>query len=92
MLIKTLPACFYLLTDEDKSPSPPGPSQLNRFSTNRTRKLSSLLQMTNGWEFYQLTVSKIVVEKKTRSLVEFRQLNEMLHLSANLSYKFLEKE
>jgi hypothetical protein len=54
--------------------------------------MSSLLQMTNGWELYELAVRKIVVEKKTRSLVEFRQLNKMLHLSANLSYKFLEKE
>jgi len=48
--------------------------------------------MTNGWELYELIVSKIVIEKKSRSLVEFRQLNKMIHQSANLSYKFLDRE
>jgi len=71
-----MPACVYI---EDISSSSPTCSAKFRYTTSKPFKLPELLQLTKGWELFELVVSKIVIGEKNRSLIQFRELNKIIN-------------
>ena len=87
IFVKALPASFYRNGDplETELASSPDKKKLDKTP-------GMMFQMTNRWILYELTIQNILVEKKNRSVVIFRQLNRLVNLSANLAYKYLIKD
>ena len=72
-----MPACLYI--DENLTGPSPKCSAKFKYTTNKPFKLPELLQLTNGWELFELVVSKIVIGEKNRSLIQFRELNKIIN-------------